>query len=78
MLNKVRITLLSGTVLAVALTAFSSIPTKAAVGTRYAAGNFREGTSICACPVTVGNCVCEYTDPPAPAPAPVPVTDLAE
>ena len=66
MLNRIRLTLLSGTVLAVALTAFSSMPNKAFADTRYAAGNFREGTSICACPVTVGNCVCEYTDPPKP------------
>lgn len=64
MLNKVRMALLSGTVIAVAFTAFSALPSKAMADTRYAAGNFRTGTSICACPVTVGNCVCEYTDPP--------------
>lgn len=64
MLKKFRIALLSGTTLAVILTAFSATPSNAMADTRYAAGNFREGTSICACPVTVGNCVCEYTDPP--------------
>ncbi|MFY9558562.1 MAG: hypothetical protein WAV20_08885 [Blastocatellia bacterium] len=37
-----------------------------AFDTRYSAGNETSGTHICNCPVTVGNCVCAYTDPPAP------------
>ena len=38
-------------------------PTKAhAHGiTQFSAGNFLTGTTICACPVTVGNCVCAFT-----------------
>ena len=74
-MNRIRIALLSGTTLAVFLTGiFVLAPTNAnamAEGTKYAAGNFRTGTSICSCPVTVGDCVCEYTPPPQPAPGPI-------
>lgn len=41
----------------------------AAADTRYAAGNKTAGTSICNCPVTVGDCVCAYTDPEPAQPA---------
>lgn len=49
------------------LTVLSFFPATATADTRYAAGNLTPGTNICNCPVTVGNCVCAYTDP-APAP----------
>jgi hypothetical protein len=49
------------------LTVLSFLPATATADTRYAAGNLTSGTNICNCPVTVGNCVCAYTDPePAP------------
>ncbi len=64
MLNKLRIALLSGTAVAVLMTAFSFLPLQGASAQTYSAGNFRPGTSICSCPVTVGNCVCEYNPPP--------------
>jgi hypothetical protein len=43
--------------------------TAAVADTRYAAGNKTAGTSICNCPVTVGDCVCAYTDPKPAEPA---------
>jgi hypothetical protein len=45
------------------LVSFAPASVDAATGTRYAAGNETSGTHICNCPVTVGNCVCAYTDP---------------
>jgi hypothetical protein len=72
MRERVRIALVASlTLAAVVLTlgvTFTPAASAAAAGTRYAAGNLTPGTTICNCPVTVGNCVCAYTDPtPVPA-----------
>jgi hypothetical protein len=80
--ERVRIALVTSlTLVAVALTlglTFSTPAASAAAATRYAAGNLTTGTSICNCPVTVGNCVCAYTDPPAPDPVPADPILVAE
>ena len=72
MLNKIKFALMSGTLLSVAFTAVmvfapSTVTAQVAVvedpggGDKpiYSAGNLRTGTSICRCPVMVGDCVCE-------------------
>jgi hypothetical protein len=74
MLNKIRLTLLSGTLASVALTAFLVFaPTPASAQEEfepvdggggdptYSAGKLRSGTNICRCPELVGNCVCEIS-----------------
>jgi hypothetical protein len=71
MLNKIKFALMSGTLLSLAFTAvlvFAPASVTAQIapaedaggeGPVYSAGNKREGTSICRCPVMVGDCVCE-------------------
>lgn len=75
MLNKIRLTLLSGTLASVALTAilvFAPVPASAqdeiepvnpggGEEPTYSAGTLRSGTNICRCPQMVGNCVCEIS-----------------
>ena len=64
MLNKLRISLLSATALAVVLTGVSILSSPNAYAQTYSAGNERSGTHICSCPVLSGNCVCETAPPP--------------
>jgi hypothetical protein len=71
MLNKIKFALMSGTLLSLVFTAvlvFAPASVTAQIapaedpggeGPTYSAGNLREGTSICRCPVLSGNCVCE-------------------
>jgi hypothetical protein len=64
--RKLRLVVPAVTALVVVLTLAVSllgVSTPAQADTRYSAGNLTPGTQICNCPVTVGNCVCAYTDP---------------
>ncbi len=63
-MKRTRLSFLLGlTVLSVLLAAIVALAPRTAEATLYSAGIERPATHICKCPVQVGDCVCEWTDP---------------